>query len=357
VIHFAWPWIFALLPLPWLARRLLPEAEPEPQAALRVPFYARIHRLAAEIGQTRPRANASLWLPWLIWLLLLTAAARPQWLGPAVSVPLSGRDLMLAVDLSGSMQIPDMELHGSRADRLDTVKDVAGRFIDRRMGDRLGLILFGTRAYLQTPLTFDRATVHSMLDAAVVGLAGKETAIGDAIGLAVKRLRDHPRESRVLVLLTDGANTAGEVPPLQAAKLAASSGIRIYTIGVGATRMEVEGFFGTRLVNPSADLDEATLRGIAERTGGRYFRARNTGELQDIYRSLDRLEPTVTDSAVFHPRAALYYWPLAAALLLSALLAWLRVAARMRPAPASLTPSPLPQAGEGECGAFGAFSR
>jgi Ca-activated chloride channel family protein len=201
--------------------------------------------------------------------------------------------------------------------RLQATQQVAGDFIEQRVGDRIGLILFGQQAYLQTPLTFDRKTVQQLLQEAVIGLAGKETAIGDAIGLAVKRLRDHPVDSRVLILLTDGANTAGEVSPLKAAELAAQAGLKIYTIGIGADELLVRSLFGTRRVNPSQDLDEKTLTAIAETTGGRYFRARHLEELQQIYQLLDRLEPVNEDAQYFRPRHALYPWPLAGALLLA----------------------------------------
>ena len=174
---------------------------------------------------------------------------------------------------------------------------------------------------MQTPLTFDRKTVQTMLEESVIGIAGKRTAIGDAIGLAVKRLRQHPKESRVLILMTDGANTAGEVTPLQAAELATQSNIRIYTIGIGATQMEVQSLFGRRVVNPSQDLDEDTLRAIAEQTNGRYFRATSTEELAAIYELLNDLEPTQADSATFRPMQALYPYPLGLGLLLSVFLA------------------------------------
>ena len=190
----------------------------------------------------------------MIWGILLLAAARPQWIGDPVALPVSGRDLMMAVDISGSMEIPDFTLRGEQANRLMVVKAVASEFIQRRRGDRLGLVLFGARAYVQTPLTFDRDTVQAMLGEAEIGLAGKETAIGDAIGLIIKRLKEQPHDRRVLILLTDGANTAGDISPIQAAKLAEEQDIRIYTIGVGADHMEVPSLFGSRMVNPSKGL-------------------------------------------------------------------------------------------------------
>jgi Ca-activated chloride channel family protein len=237
----------------------------------------------------------------------------------------TGRDLLLAVDISGSMNREDMVLEGQKATRLMVVKDVLEAFLARREGDRLGLILFGSGAYLQAPLTFDRATVNALLQETPLGIAGGKTAIGDAIGLAVKHLRDRPAENRVLILLTDGANNVGEVSPEKAAELAAQAGVRIYTVGVGAEVMEAPGWFGGAFgratMNPSADLDEATLTRIAEQTGGRYFRARNTEELAEIYRTLDALEPVPAPDEVFRPVTALFYWPLGVALGLSMLLA------------------------------------
>ena len=330
MMHFAWPWVWVLLPLPWLLRRLLPQAAATEPSALRVPFYAQIARLSPQPAQhNSARSRLLRWLSYLVWLLLVCAAARPQWLGQEVEIPLSGRDLMLAVDLSGSMQIPDMTLDGRHVSRLTMIKSVAGHFIDQRKGDRIGLILFGTNAYLQTPLTYDRTTVRTMLQEAVIGLAGKATAIGDAIGLAVKRLREHPHQSRVLILLTDGGNDAGEVTPEQAAKLAAEENIRIYTIGVGAERMVVQGFFGDQVVNPSQDLDVTTLKAIAKQTGGKFFRAKNTADLRKIYALLDKLEPTVTSSATFRPFTELYPWPLGLALLLSLIIAWRQLPVRL----------------------------
>jgi Ca-activated chloride channel family protein len=316
-IEFAWPWLFAVLPLPLLAV-LLPRAPEAQAAAVRLPFYDALHVTvgAARTGRSRPR----LVLAVLAWLLLVAAAARPQLPGEAVQLPVSGRDLLLAVDISGSMQTEDMVLGNRVTTRLTAVKAVAGKFIERRTGDRLGLILFGDQAYLLTPLTFDRATVHTQLDEAAIGLAGKSTALGDAIGLAVKRLRDQPQENRVLILLTDGANTAGSVDPLKAADLAAGEGVRIYTIGVGADEITLPGLFGARVI-ASGELDEATLQAIAAKTGGHSFRARDIEALDEIYRLLDELEPVSEDVELLRPAAELYTWPLAAALVVSMLLA------------------------------------
>ena len=328
MISFEWLWALVLLPLPLLVRHLLPAAAAVQQAALRVPFMQDFGVVQTTVSQQTSR-SLSWWLALLAWVLFILAVARPQWLGDPIELPVSGRDLMLAVDLSGSMQTRDFELNDQVMDRITAIKLVASKFIDRRVGDRLGLILFGTQAYLQTPLTFDRKTVKTLLQEAVIGLAGKDTAIGDAIGLAVKRFKQskeaakkegRPVSKQVLILLTDGANTAGEVDPVKAADLAAAEGMTIYTIGVGADEMLVRSLFGVRRVNPSADLDETTLKAIANKTGGKYFRARDTQELQKIYKMLDGLEPVVKDTQSFRPRSALYPWPLALSLMIATLL-------------------------------------
>ncbi|MEZ5541441.1 MAG: VWA domain-containing protein [Pseudomonadota bacterium] len=329
MIHLAWPWVLALLPLPWLLQRWLPPALAQ-GGALFAPFALGLGGDAAA-QRVHTRRQWRRWLVVLAWLGLLLAAARPEWLGAPLSLPQSGRNLLLAIDVSGSMETPDLGADGSQATRLDVVKQVAGEFIARRSGDRVGLILFGSQAYLQSPLTFDHVTVRHFLDEAVIGVAGRETAIGDAIGLAVKRLRAAPGGAAVLVLLTDGQNTAGAVAPRQAAQLAAQNGLRIYTIGVGADRVRVQGLFGTQVVNPSADLDEATLKAIAATTGGRYFRARDRAELASVYATLDQLEPVAGTDRQVRPVTALYPWPLGLALLLSLALAtaalWRRPAA------------------------------
>ena len=257
-------------------------------------------------------------------MLLVLAAAKPERIGDELDVPVSGRNLMLAVDLSGSMDAKDFELGSRRVDRLTATKAVASDFIGRREGDRIGLILFGERAYLQVPLTLDRETVKTLLLEAFIGLAGEKTAIGDAITLAVKRIHDQGEDAQeqVLILLTDGANTAGEIDPLKAADLAQQIGLRIYTIGIGAEQMVVSSITGgMRRVNPSADLDETTLTQIATMTGGRYFRAKDTAGLQDIYRLLDEMEPVAEPEAGFRPVKLLYFWPLAGAFVLAVFLA------------------------------------
>lgn len=320
MMHFEWPLIFILTPLPWLLRLWLPAADTLKDAALRVPSLAAFSIASGSQHEKTTRKRVLLWLALLTWLLLVCAAARPVWLGAPMDLPVSGRDLMLAVDLSGSMQTRDMLSDGRAISRLAAVKQIAGNFIERRVGDRIGLILFGSQAYVQTPLTFDRKTVATLLNESAIGLAGEQTAIGDAIGLAVKRLMQNPQGNKVLILLTDGASNTGELEPLKAAELAARAGLTIYTIGIGADEMRVDTLFGSQLVHPSADLDEKTLSEIAKLTGGEYFRARDGKQLNQIYSLLDKLQPVIQDKQTFRPQHALFYWPLGLSILLASLL-------------------------------------
>lgn len=316
MFEFAWPWLFALLPLPWLLARLLRPASSTAGAALRLPVA--LHGFDAAGGAAAvPRWRRLLALA--AWVLLVAAAARPQWIGAPIDLARSGRDLMLLVDASGSMDTPDMRIGGEEVTRYGAVKAIAGDFIRRRVGDRVGLIVFGSQAYLLTPQTFDRDTVGKQLAESVVGLPGRETAIGDAVGLAVKRLRERPEDQRVAILLTDGVNDAGELDPAKAIDLAVAEKVKIYTIGIGAEAMRInDGFFGSRVVNPSADIDEKMLAEMAQKTGGRYFRARDTAELAQIYRDIDRLEPGADKGRQLRPVDEMFVWPLAAALLLAA---------------------------------------
>jgi len=316
MFHFAWPWMALLLPLPWIMLRARRAAEPG-GAALYMPFAASI--AAPPAGATLSRGALALLAA--TWVLLVLAATRPQWLGQPLPAPTSGRQIMLAIDCSGSMASQDM----GGASRLEIVQIVAGRFIEQRQGDQIGLILFGTRPYLQAPLTTDIATVHQFLDQAMVGIAGPQTAIGDAIGLAIKELRQRerttgaPMHQSVLILLTDGGNDAGVIPPLEAARLAAQTGLRIFTIGVGAE--EEPSLFG--MTTGNTDLDVGLLKQIASITGGEFFRASNPQALQAVYRRIDQLEPTAGRKQWLRPAAEWFTWPLALALLLSVPAVWL----------------------------------
>ena len=318
MIHFAWPWMFALLPLPWLLRRVLPAAAPG--AALHLPHHV---ALTNALRIRRPAGRWRMWIAALAWVLAVGAAARPQQMAPPESLTRSGRSLMLAVDVSGSMSIQDMPLGAQTVSRFAAVKAIAGDFIARRQGDEVGLVLFGTHAYLLTPLTFDVATVAKQLEGAAIGLAGRETALGASIVLATRHLAKLPARSRVLVLLTDGVNTAGSVSPLDAARLAASAGVRIYTIGIGSADSQSISVFGMRIPGPDEDLDVGTLSAIAANTGGKFFRASDADQLATAYRSIDALEPLARGRSLLRPREERYPWPLAAAMLLAcALLPW-----------------------------------
>lgn len=315
MFDFSYPWAFVLLVLPFL----LKSKQTTAGASLYLPPLAQVARVqSAQAASKAPKRRQLLF--GIIWLLLVTAAAAPKWLGEAVTLPQQGRDMMLAVDLSGSMNINDMVVNGQPSNRLDAVKFVLSDFIQQRQGDRLGLVLFADAAYQQTPLTFDRQTVQQMLDEAVLGLVGQRTAIGEAIGLAVKRFNTYESSNKVLILLSDGANTAGNIQPREALELAKAAGVKIYTVGVGAEQMVQQSIFGPQLVNPSDDLDEVLLTELATATGGRYFRARDLTELQQIYQLLDQLEPIERDQLNYRPQQSLLHWPLATALLLILLL-------------------------------------
>ncbi len=309
---FAWPLMLLALPLPWLARKWLPPAR-SAGAALRVPYGHRLDSIAGGTGSARG-GRVGL-LPWLAWALLCIAAARPQQLGDIIQPPQAGRDMMLAVDLSGSMGDEDMALGGQAVDRLTAAKAVLADFLDRRAGDRVGLLVFGDKAYVLTPLTRDLDSVRAQLDDSVVGLAGRATAMGDAIGLAVKRLHAQPASQRVMILLTDGVSNAGMLDPMKAAQLAHDEGVRIHTIAFGGGDAQLS-VFGIALPMPGADddTDVAGLKRIADLTGGKSFRARDTEELAGIYSEIDRLEPVKQPGQSVRPLIERYPWPLGAAL-------------------------------------------
>ena len=313
MLEFQWQNVLYLTALPLLIW-LLPSIKQSSITTVKVPFFTNFWQSLTNINeQTKWWLNL---LAIISWLSFVIAAAKPIWVGDAIALPVEGRDLMLAVDVSGSMQETDMKIKGREVDRLTMIKFVAGDFIERRKGDRIGLILFGQQAYLQTPLTFDRKTVNILLSESIIGIAGKATAIGDAIGLAVKRVRQTTDNNRILILLTDGQNTAGEIQPLKAAELAAQEGLKVYTIGIGADEVYRRTLLGNRRINPSLDLDESTLKKIAEMTGGRYFRARNTKDLNNIYEMLDELEPLAKEDQFYRPTQSLFFWPLGFSMLL-----------------------------------------
>jgi Ca-activated chloride channel family protein len=319
MFEFAWPWVFAILPLPILVWWLLPPYRAR-QASVQVPFF---DRLAAATGQTpqqgavvlRRRAFQMI-VAIVCWILLVAALARPQWVGDPITREVSARDLILAIDISGSMDQPDFRAaDGQMLTRLDGVKRVIKDFISRRQGDRIALILFGTKAYVQVPFTQDLQTAEQLLEQTQVGMAGQQTAIGDTIGLAIKTLEKSTATQKLLILLTDGNDTASRVPPEHAADIARQNGVVIYTIGVG---------------DPAASgehrVDLGTLRTVAGTTGGQFFRAEDGAQLQSIYADIDRLAPAKLQTLSWRPKLPLLQWPLGAAVIL-ALMSWLALLA------------------------------
>ena len=316
MIHWVWPLAFLFLPLPLVMRWLLPPVSDRTSAGLRVPFFKDIsHKMDAKTDKTRwPLILGS-----IVWVLLLCALSRPQWLSDPVDQPKTGRDIMLAVDLSSSMEIEDFILNEHSVDRLKAVKSVVKDFIKKREGDRLGLILFGTKAYVQSPLSYDLSSVAQLLDEAQISMVGKQTAIGDAIGLAVKRLHNRPLSQRVLILLSDGNNTAGIIPAPRAAHFAALEGLRVYTIGIGVK--SANPLFGNKALSHAAVLNETTLKTVAKLANGRYFSAQDVEELKQVYTTIDEMEKVIIGQDYYHHVLELYFWPLGAALLLSFILA------------------------------------
>ncbi|MCP3671896.1 MAG: VWA domain-containing protein [Gammaproteobacteria bacterium] len=326
MIAFLWPWLFLLLPLPLLARWLLPASNSLGGPPLRVPFFNQLSELSGQHSMGG-LWNQRLLPPLLIWLLLVTSAAQPVWLGDNQPQPTTGRDLMLLIDISGSMRHMDFRLHDQPAERLQVVQQVASEFVDQRRGDRLGLILFGSQPFLRAPLSHDRATIKALLQESEVALAGEYTAIGDAIGLGIKRMHGLKSDSRVMILLSDGANNEGRIPPRQAAEIAATKGIRIYTIGVGAMDTPGPNPFGIWSSDNSERFERQVLEDMAEITQGQFFHALDTQGLQEAYAELNRLEPALGDAVDEYISTPLYTWSLAAALLLSAVLSiqpWFR---------------------------------
>ena len=305
MLELSWPWFLLILPLPFFLR-FLPKTNVKGDGFWWGNTSQLIHH---QDGNALPRTPTLRYACLVLsWALLVLAMTQPVWLGEPTKVTPSGRDLLIALDLSGSMQVTDMALNDQPANRLEAAKSVLSDFIKERRGDRIGIIVFGTKAYLQAPLSFDTKTINQLVQETQIGFAGEQTAIGDAIGLGIKRLEDKPSDKKVLILMTDGANTAGRVQPQQAATFAASQHVRIHTIGIGADSMIVQSFFGPKAINPSSDLDETLLKNIAAQTGGEYFRAKSTEDLQAIYQTLDALEPTPAEDIWQRPLTSLFHW-------------------------------------------------
>lgn len=329
MFEFAWPWLLLCLPLPWLIRAFTPAVRQQ-GVELCTPFYNELHNLqnTQRTGLARWRSQTTVYI--LIWLLLLLACARPQLHGDLQERPTTGRDLLIAMDVSSSMLYSDMILDGNSVSRMEFVKYWLGDFISQRTGDRLGLILFGSQAYLQAPLTYDHHSIRTWVKDAQPGIAGNTTSMGDAIGLAIKRLRMHPADHRVLILVTDGANTSGVISPLAAAQLAARYQIKIYTVGIGSNQANT---LHELIDTASLELDEQALKDIAQATAGQYFHVTDSNDLARIQHSISLLEPNTSYQAPKRNSQELYSWPLAAALLLSMLLVAHRVYRSYRDVP------------------------
>ena len=310
MLEFEWPWAFALLPLPLLVWWLMPAYQRQ-QTSVHVPFF---DRLADATGQTpqpgavvlRRRAIQMIAAA-LVWVLMVAALARPERVGDAVTHEVSARDLILAVDISGSMEQSDFRTQdGKTLKRLDGVKLVLGDFIARRKGDRVALILFGSKAYVQVPFTQDLQTARMLLDQSEVGMAGQQTVIGDTIGLAIKTFETSTATQKLVILLTDGNDTASKVPPEHAADIARQKGVVVYTIG-----------FGDPNVTGENRVDLSTLREVASMTGGHFFRAEDGTQLAEIYADIDRLAPVKLETISWRPKLPLFQWPLGAAVILA----------------------------------------
>ncbi len=304
----AHPWILLLLPLPGLIRFCLPPLEHR-QMAVRVPFGVRIREAAAD-GMREPQQAARLWGQWpflLTWLFILFALSRPQWIEPPITKTLPTRDLLLLIDLSSSMEKEDFtNSAGKQVDRLSAVKEVLGEFLQRRKGDRVGLVVFGDAPYLQAPFSTDLRLDRELLEECAVGMAGPRTALGDAIGLGVNLFEGSDAPAKTIIALTDGNDTKSQVPPIEAARVAAQRDIRIHTVAIGDPTTVGE-----------EKLDEQTLRDVAAATGGSYFFAADRKNLHEIYTKLDQIETREVKTVSHRPRRDLYFWPLLIALLIS----------------------------------------
>ncbi|MEZ9233328.1 VWA domain-containing protein [Vibrio amylolyticus] len=310
-IEFVWWWAVFLLPLPFIIYRFAPPVKVA--APIQLPY------LPNSTSNMAPKQRLLRILSALIWISLITALSRPVWYGEPVTYQPEHRDLMLVVDLSGSMSQKDMKQGqgDDYVDRLSAVKHVLSDFISNRHGDRIGLVVYADHAYLQTPLTLDRHTVSDQLNQTVLGLIGSQTAIGDGIAVATKTFVNSDAPQRVMILLSDGGNNAGVLDPMEAAKIAKKFDTTIYTVGVGAGEMVVKEFFMTRKVNTAHDLDEVTLQNIADLTGGQYFRARDSQDLASIYDTINQLEPVSEAVQTWRPQTEWFTYPLALSLILS----------------------------------------
>ncbi len=316
---FLWPFVFLLLPLPFIVRRVFSRIDSEAEQrttiiALRVPFYNQVGDFTVSNAGNSQRQIK--WPLILTWILCICATARPVWYDSAQSMSQNARNIVLALDTSGSMQEEDFDVNGKPVNRLDLVKTVVDDFVQKRTGDEISLVVFGSEAYTYTPLTYDLKTVQSLLKEVNIGMAGEMTAIGDALATGIANVAKLPADSRIVILLSDGKTNAGAVQVPEAIKMAQRTGVKVYTVGIASKPRTVRDFFGfEQVIDPAADLDEKTLNQIAQATGGNYFRATTTGELKEIYDTIDSLEKSEHDGQIYRPRKELFYLPLIGAMI------------------------------------------
>jgi Ca-activated chloride channel family protein len=322
VLSFYWPWMALLLPLPLIVWKFWRQPHGAADAYTHADRSTLLHpalgRLASTFVTSRSLTHAGsrlqMFMLALLWVALVFSLMRPQWLEPYTEVRTEGYDLMLAIDTSRSMDALDFTVEGRQVTRMAVIKGVIGQFIKAREGDRIGIVVFGSQSFVLSPMTLDNQAVFNLVENIVSRMAGDGTAIGDAIGLSVKKLRDRPEGSRVLILVTDGENTEGTLPPELAARLAAQEGIRIYTIGVGSKGL-VPFMEGGQLTQVKMEIDEDLLTEVASITGGEYFRATDTSALEKIYERIDALEKSRAEARTVMIPRPLYRLPLGLALL------------------------------------------
>lgn len=320
MISFAYPWLFSLIILPFLVRLIFPPIKNQEADALKIPFIGDLKKISVKSGtfsgfkKSKIKKFLQIILLFLAWIFLNFAIMRPQIVGKPLPVKNEGRDILLVIDISTSMNEHDFLYNQRYYDRLSAVKFVVDKFIDARTEDRIGLVLFGTRAYLQAPLTYDKQALKEILHNAEAGMAGRSTSIGDAIGLALKSVANEKAESKIIILLTDGENNDGQISLPEAIKLAKEENVKVYTIGAGADEKAFFGNFFSIPLNP--EIDEKGLQALAKETAGQYFRARDVNSLMEIYKQINKLEPTEKESRFVREIKELYYVPALCALLL-----------------------------------------
>jgi len=316
--QFLWPIVLLLLPLPWLVRKWMRAGQGEAalSGALKVPFFNRLKKLNGGNISEQHFVSPVLW--WLAWTFFVAAAARPVWIGEAQQVSKEARNIVLTLDVSGSMEEKDFDINGRPTTRLNIVKNLARDFIQKRTGDNVGLVIFGSEAYTYAPISPDTKTLEELLGEIGIGMAGNQTAMGDALALAIQTASAVPENARIVILMSDGVSNAGVVQMEEALRLAQQAKVKVYTIGIGSDPKTLQGFFGFIQSSSGVDLDEATLQKVASDTGGQYFRAKSTQDLKKIYDTIDSLEAVESEDVTVRPRKELAY-----ILILCGLVSWI----------------------------------